>query len=88
VLLRLRDVPSQTCAEVNQLLDEHIGHVAERMRELRSLEKQLKALREQCREGSTASECGIFNQLNREAGSGSRQLAARNHVLGAHGRGG
>ena len=88
VLLRLRDAPSQTCAEVNELLDVHIGHVAERMRELRLLEKQLKALREQCRDGSTASECGILDQLNREAGAGSRRPKAGSHVQGAHGSNG
>ncbi len=30
---------------LNALLDEHIGHVATRIRELRQLEKQLKTLR-------------------------------------------
>ena len=85
-LLRLRDAPSQTCAEVNQLLDDHIGHVAERMRELRSLEKQLKALRERCREGSTARECGILNQLTQEARTAKRRPKAKAHVQGTHGR--
>ena len=47
-LLRLRDAPSQDCGEVNALLDEHIGHVAQRIRELRALEKDLKALRARC----------------------------------------
>ena len=41
-LLRLRDAPPEDCGEVNQLLDEHIGHVAQRIRELRALEKDLK----------------------------------------------
>jgi Cd(II)/Pb(II)-responsive transcriptional regulator len=48
VLLRFKDEPQAECGEVNALLDEHIGHVATRIRELRQLEKQLKALREQC----------------------------------------
>ena len=47
-LLRLRDAPSQDCGEVNALLDEHIGHVGQRIRELRALEKDLKALRARC----------------------------------------
>ena len=34
-LLRLRDAPERGCAEVNTVLDEHIGHVADRMRVLR-----------------------------------------------------
>ena len=47
-LLRLRDSSPADCAEVNALLDQHIGHVGERIRELRALEKTLKALRAQC----------------------------------------
>lgn len=86
VLLRLRDAPSQDCGEVNQLLDEHIGHVGERMQELRTLETQLRALRERCREASTAGDCGILNQLSREARGGSRGPKAKGHVHGAHGR--
>ena len=35
-LLRLRDATPEDCGEVNQLLDEHIGHVASRVRELRA----------------------------------------------------
>ena len=54
-LLRLREKPSKDCGEVNALLDEHIEHVAQRIRELRALEKDLKLLRAQigrasCRE--------------------------------------
>jgi len=44
VLLRFRDAPTENCGEVNALLDEHIGHVALRVKELRQLETQLKAL--------------------------------------------
>ena len=85
VLLRLRDAPSQTCTEVNQLLDDHIGHVAERMRELQFLDKQLKALRGQCRDGRAARDCGILNHLTREARTAERRPMAKGHVQGAHG---
>ena len=34
-LLRLRDAPFEDCGEVNNLLDQHIGHVAQHIRELR-----------------------------------------------------
>ena len=47
-LLTFKDAPEDNCAEVNALLDAHIGHVAQRIRELRQLEKQLKLLRAQC----------------------------------------
>ena len=38
VLLRFRDAPQAECGEVNALIDEHIEHVAARIRELRQLE--------------------------------------------------
>ena len=86
VLLRLRDAPSQACNEVNQLLDDHIGHVAERMRDLRVLENQLKALRDQCHAGSTTRDCGILNQLSQQARTAKRRPKSKAHVQGAHGR--
>ena len=62
-LLHFRDAPSENCGEVNALLDAHIGHVAARIRELRQLEKQLKSLRELCRETQAAEHCGILKEL-------------------------
>jgi DNA-binding transcriptional MerR regulator len=38
-LLKLNDAPTENCAEVNDLLDAHIGHVSERIRELCRLER-------------------------------------------------
>ncbi len=67
LLLRFKDAPQEDCGDVNTLLDEHIGHVATRIRELRGLEKQLKALRAQCAGGNDAAHCGILNQLTQAA---------------------
>ena len=67
LLLRLKDAPRDDCGEVDALLDEHIGHVATRIRELRQLEKQLKALREQCAGAQDAAHCGILNRLAQAA---------------------
>jgi Cd(II)/Pb(II)-responsive transcriptional regulator len=84
VLLRFKDEPQAECGEVNALLDEHIGHVATRIRELRQLEKHLKALREQCAGAQEAAQCGILNGLKRSASpTGGRSVSA--HVTGSHG---
>ncbi|MCM1512402.1 MAG: Cd(II)/Pb(II)-responsive transcriptional regulator [Oxalobacter formigenes] len=48
-LLHFNDAEEDNCHEVNALLDEHISHVAGRIRELRKLEKQLRDLRKYCR---------------------------------------
>ncbi len=74
-LLRLRDTPEQGCAEVNAVPDEHIGHVADRIRILRGLQGQLKDLRARCEAPGTSKECGILRGLAAPAKSrvGSRR---------------
>ena len=66
-LLALRDTPEQRCDEVNALLDEHIGHVARRIRELRALERALKEIRGHCRAARVVRDCGIMQSLGRTA---------------------
>ena len=82
-LLRLRDAPSQDCGEVNALLDEHIGHVGQRIRELRALEKDLKALRARCSAPHAIEACGILNELDGSASHASSASPHR-HIRGAH----
>lgn len=82
VLLRFKDAPSEDCGDVNALLDEHIGHVAARIRELCSLEKQLRLLRERCGVVGHAAKCGILGGLGKAAAAGDRSLAS--HLPGAH----
>ena len=67
-LLKFRDAPEKQCAEVNALLDEHIGHVARRIDELALLARELKALRSQCRAVRTARDCGIMQSLDCDTG--------------------
>ena len=82
-LLRFKDSPAENCGEVNALLDEHIGHVADRIRELGALEKQLKTLRQQCFEIQGTNECGILQVLSHAAKTPSSTPAKR-HVQGTH----
>ncbi len=84
VLLRFKDAPTDNCLEVNELLDEHIGHVAERIAELRQLESQLKSLRESCMGGQEAQHCGILNELTEIAKSPVASHGREGHVHGAH----
>jgi Cd(II)/Pb(II)-responsive transcriptional regulator len=84
VLLRFKDEPQAECGEVNALLDEHIGQVASRIRELRQLEKKLKVLREQCVGMRDAGQCGILNELLQASSPTGARLASA-HVSGAHG---
>ena len=82
-LLRLRDAPSQDCGEVNALLDEHIGHVTHRIRELRALQKDLRALRARCGTPHAIEQCGILNELDTAAAQGT-SAAPHRHIRGTH----
>lgn len=75
-LLAFRDAPQKSCDEVNVLLDEHIGHVAHRIAELKALERELKELRGRCGAVRTARDCGIMQSLGRGS---SRALPADGH---------
>ena len=85
-LLRFRDAPSETCGEVNALLDEHIGHVGQRVRELRALERELKLLRARCSSPHALDECGILQHLHSAAVEGGAVAASapKRHLRGAH----
>ena len=62
-LLGLADQPSEGCGAVNDVFDQHIAHVDERMRELAQLKQQLTALRQRCRSEQAVDACGILQGL-------------------------
>jgi Cd(II)/Pb(II)-responsive transcriptional regulator len=62
-LLAFRDAPEESCSAVNDLLDKHIGHVAARIKELQTLQKQLKALRGLCHSAQAVKDCEILHTL-------------------------
>jgi Cd(II)/Pb(II)-responsive transcriptional regulator len=82
VLLRFKDSPSENCGAVNELLDQHVGHVTSRIRELRQLERQLRDLRDLCLEARDAEHCGILTELTLN----SRRTTEKNagHVRSVH----
>jgi Cd(II)/Pb(II)-responsive transcriptional regulator len=84
-LLQAKDDPGADCGDVNALLDEHIGHVAKRVKELRRLEKQLKQLRAQCGEARASGQCGILSGISHAS---HEPAAARpaSHLPATHGR--
>lgn len=81
-LLAFRDAPEQNCGAVNDLLDEHIGHVAHRIGELQALEKQLKALRRLCRRTRATRDCAILNTLSKR--NEGRVIPRGSHGDGCH----
>jgi Cd(II)/Pb(II)-responsive transcriptional regulator len=81
-LLDLRDAPAQDCSEVNALLEEHVQHVTERIRELQALKRDLQRLRARCKSPSSLSECGILNELDNAAVT--QPTPSRRHIHGTH----
>ncbi len=61
-LLDFAAQPTQACGKVNQLLDGHIALVKQRLAALRSLEKQLLALRRTC-DGDASHPCAILQSF-------------------------
>lgn len=66
-LLRFRDSPDENCGDVNALLDEHIEHVASRIKELKMLEQNLRRLRSLCRQAQAVKSCGVLRSLGSPA---------------------
>lgn len=84
-LLRFKDSPAENCGAVNELLDQHIGHVAARIRELRQLELQLKGLRELCQVATDVGHCRILNELAQPPYPPTQDgTNTAGHVRGAH----
>ena len=86
-LLHFKDAPEENCAQVNGLLDAHVGHVVQRIKELRVLEKELRALRLQCASSQLAADCGILEGLDQAARQAppASVPGKTGHVHGAHG---
>ena len=62
-LLKLRDSPKESCADVNELLDEHIGDIGRRIGELAALKAHLKDLRRLCDTANATQNCAILREL-------------------------
>ncbi|HZH56548.1 Cd(II)/Pb(II)-responsive transcriptional regulator [Yanghanlia caeni] len=62
-LLQHRDAPADDCTDVNNLLDQHIVAVEERMKELRQLKRHLVTLRRKCNQPAATANCGILRAL-------------------------
>ena len=62
---RLTDLAHQlqpACAEVHELLEEHVNDVRKRIHELKRMEKALVRLKTQCRDG-TLHDCPVIDEL-------------------------
>jgi len=63
-LLSLRAKPAENCVDVNDLLDQHIMHIQERMASLAALKTQLLELRCKCNQSAAIRDCAILQRLS------------------------
>lgn len=86
-LLRFKDMPTSDCGDVNALLEAHIRHVAERVIELKALEKELVGLRARCKTSDAGADCAILKELSQvdSAGETGIQRSVVAHVGVVHG---
>ena len=62
---RLTDLAHQkqpACADVHELLEQHVDDVRKRIKELRRLQRALVRLKTQCRDG-TLNDCPVIDEL-------------------------
>lgn len=64
-LLHVRSGSSKSCREVNSVIDEQIRNLRERLRELKSLEKNLTELRSVCNQELDPKDCRILQSLQK-----------------------
>ena len=83
-LLKLRDSPDENCSEVNALLDEHIEHVSNRIKELRFLQKNLRGLRSRCEQARAIKDCRILQSLGSPATNPLRSSDVEHRNSGLH----
>lgn len=63
-LLALGEQPAASCQGVNNLLEEHIGHVEVRIAQLQQLKAQLSSLRQRCQSVQSVDDCGILQGIS------------------------
>jgi len=73
-LLEFAAAPDQSCHQVDVLLDGHIGRVRQQLKALRTLERQLVALRGRC-DGDPSHSCAILESF---------MTAADEHACACH----
>lgn len=80
-LLEVKDTPAASCDAVNQVVDEHIHHVQQRIQELQGLAEKLQHIRGQCQTAQAAARCGILQELSQPVSAQDKaELSRETHL--------
>jgi len=66
-LIELNNHPEESCNDVNEIAEQHLSLVKDKIKKLKKLEKELKRITAGCKAGATIKECHVIKSL-----SGSR----------------
>lgn len=83
-LLAARNQDEVSCEKIDQVIDQHLIHVSDRIHELQGLEKQLLELRRHCKHPGASHSCGIIQELESPANKIPNDNHKANHVNGSH----
>ncbi len=62
-LIAYIDTPGEDCSAINNLIEEHLGHVQRRIAELAQLEQQLQRIKQNCSGTHRPEDCTIAKNL-------------------------
>jgi len=60
----LAEDPSQTCMDVDHLIDQYLAEVSQKIKNLEHLKQDLSHLKQQCSQHRTIEQCGILKELH------------------------
>lgn len=83
-LLALADAERGDCSAADAVIDTHLAHVGERLRELRALQEQLRAIRAACASPGALAACGALRELRQGTGSDQESQHGVSHIVGTH----
>jgi Cd(II)/Pb(II)-responsive transcriptional regulator len=83
-LVRAAERPGDDCGGVDALLETHLDHVAVRIRDLRTLQRQLQTLRAACTGDGSVANCGILKGLTQAATASPDCSHPAGHIAGSH----
>ena len=63
-LIDLKNKPEESCSSVNALIEQQLGLVKKRMKELQALKKELQEMASACTTENTVEVCGIIKSLD------------------------
>lgn len=63
-LLDLKNRPEESCSSINNLIENQLNLVNQRINELKALKSELQKMKKTCSDNNTVEQCGILKTLD------------------------